>query len=246
LRLKTGNLQLLKYCWLNFRISFGAGIEANMLERRESSDEDYEDVRDIGVLFGMGFNGVLTRDYLPRRGIGTAFSAARFLESWGSSETFSRFELDTDIFLPVTADSVFQIFAGVYAAVGDAAPEFDMGRERGVLSQPLQLHSGRYMGVARAAYRFPLFRDLNWNASGLILLRQIRMGVFADIGMVSNEPFDAWEHDADFITERSSVGLFLMFDIYPVEGFQMPVVLSVAHDPENDTEQFMLEFNFYF
>jgi len=231
---------------VNFRVSAGAGIEANILERRISSDDDYEDVRDIGAVLHMTFNGVLARDYLPRRGIGVEFSAARFLESWGSTETYSRFEIDTDLFLPVTADSVFQIFAGAYAAVGDTAPEFDLGRERGVFSQPLNLNSGRFMGVARVAYRFPLFRDLNWNLSGVILLRQIRMGIFADRGIVSNSSFDTWELNGDNITERRSVGLFFLFDVYPVEGFQMPVVLSIAHDPENDTEQIMLEFDFYF
>ncbi|MFH1708759.1 MAG: hypothetical protein ABIF71_12705 [Planctomycetota bacterium] len=231
---------------LNPRLSFAGGLGYTALDRRAGVGADYEPMTEIGPLATLTFDGVIKRDYLPRRGIGLEAGAGRILESWGATTTYTRLELDCDLFVPVSADTVFQIFGGVFANDGAGAPGFDMGRARGVMSQPLEENAGRYLAVGRAAYRFPLFSDLNWTMSGVILLRQVRMGIFADMGVVSDVPFPDWEEGAAFLTTRRSVGCFFLFDLYPVEGFPMPVVLTYAVDPEHDTSQVRLEFNLYF
>ncbi len=231
---------------VNSRLLISAGLQLETSERADAVSDEYRIHKAVGPVAEITFNGMIERENLPRRGGGFLLKTARFYESMGSTSTYTSAELDADLFLPVTRDSVLQFHGGAYAAYGEDAAEFDMGRTGGVLSQPLFEHSGKYLAVARIMYRFPLMRDINATASGIILLKQIRMGLFADMGVISNTSFTDWKPDEPFLTARKSVGALMIFEMYPVEGFQLPLILSFAYDPDNETLKAALEFEFYF
>ena len=179
----------------------------------------------------MEIDQVNRRGLDPTGGYALEIGISFFDRALGSDFNYQVFELGMRYYWSFCEDHILMVRLKGSIGHDDVPFVYDLGDMNYVRGLSLDEREGTERWGATLEYRFPLYRDLNFEMLGLV--KDVRGFIFFDVGACTTDVigrFSDW-NDVDVVY---SIGVGIRLDYHFLQHFALPLILQIGKRLDED------------